>query len=249
MRLTEDLYLVGGGNYAFNISHRLDCHTYVVDVGEELWMIDAGFDGAEQVLANIRNDGLDPRDISRIFVTHYHADHVGALAEVTGLVGDEGLQVAVGADAAPAIRTADDEQNGLRWAQTFNFYPSEFVWQPTPVQVELSHGQRFETGEHVITAISTPGHCKGHYCYLVEGGDRPYLFTGDHVFWGGQILLQNVMDSSVQDYAASTNRLLEYDFEALLPGHMTLSLRNGRRHIEQAADQFNKIGLPPNMIV
>ena len=30
MRLTEDIYLVGGGDYSFNISHRLDCHVYVI---------------------------------------------------------------------------------------------------------------------------------------------------------------------------------------------------------------------------
>ena len=82
MRLTDDLYLVGGGDYAFNLSHRLDCHSYVIDAGEELWMIDAGFDGADQVLGNMRVDGLNPDAISRIFVTHYHADHVGCLAEM-----------------------------------------------------------------------------------------------------------------------------------------------------------------------
>ena len=29
MQLTDDVYLVGGGDYGFNLSHRLDCHTYV----------------------------------------------------------------------------------------------------------------------------------------------------------------------------------------------------------------------------
>ena len=36
MKLTDDVYLVGGGDYGFNLTHRLDCHTYVVDGGDEL---------------------------------------------------------------------------------------------------------------------------------------------------------------------------------------------------------------------
>lgn len=249
MKLTEDLYLVGGGDYAFNLSHRLDCHVYIVDVGDQLWMIDSGFDGTEDVFANIRTDHLDSEKIQRIFVTHYHADHVGSLAETKGRVGGGEAEVAAGSEAAPAIRVADDVQSGLRWAQGFGFYPSEFVWKPCEVELELKDRTVISAGSHQITALSTPGHCMGHFCYLVEGGPRSYLFTGDHVFWGGQILLQNVTDSNVQDYASSTNRLLDLSFDALLPGHLTISLRNGRRHIERAAEQFNKIGLPPNMQV
>ena len=85
-------------------------------------------------------------------------------------------------------------------------------------------------------------------CFFVTGGAGGYLFSGDHVFWGGKIILQNVGDSSVQEYAASMNTLLDYDFEALLPGHLNFSMHNGRRHVEAAANQFNKIGLPPNLL-
>ncbi len=75
-----------------------------------------------------------------------------------------------------------------------------------------------------------------------------YLFTGDHVFWGGKIILQNVGDSSVQDYARSMNKLLEYDFTGLLPGHLAFSLVNGQTPVEFVASQFNKIGLPANLL-
>ena len=40
MKLTDQVYLVGSGNYG--ISHDLDSNIYVVDCGEELAMIDAG---------------------------------------------------------------------------------------------------------------------------------------------------------------------------------------------------------------
>ena len=62
MKLTADVYLVGGGDYGFNLTHRLDCHTYLVDGGGELALIDAGFGpGTDQILEMIRDDGFDLR--------------------------------------------------------------------------------------------------------------------------------------------------------------------------------------------
>src|SRR5215468_5030381 len=100
MKLTPEVYLVGGGDYSFNLSHRLDCHVYVIKDGNELVMIDAGFDGPEEIIQNMKDDGLNPSDVSRIFVTHYHADHVGALARMKRLTG---AKVCVGVEIAQAI--------------------------------------------------------------------------------------------------------------------------------------------------
>ena len=82
----------------------------------------------------------------------------------------------------------------------------------------------------------------------LAGRDRSYLFASDLVFWGGAIILQNVPDSNVQEYAASMNRALELEFDALLPGHHMISLENGRRHVEAAARDFNRIGLPRDLL-
>ena len=85
-------------------------------------------------------------------------------------------------------------------------------------------------------------------CLAGLAADIPFiLFSSDLVFWGGTIILQNVPDSNVQQYSASMNKVLTYEFDALLPGHSCISLRNGRRHVQRAANEFNKIGLPENM--
>lgn len=247
MKINNSLYVVGGGDYGYNLSNRLDSNVYVIDTGDELWMIDAGFDGGERVLANIRADGLDLDKITKLFVTHYHADHAGALAYMRASLGDH-LEICISERAAPAVRAADEDVIGLRWAKSFGFYPSEFTWEACEIDVDLTHNQSVVSKDFELTAIETNGHCNGHMNFLVTGGDSSYLFSGDHVFWGGKIILQNVADSSVQEYAASMNRLLEYDFQALMPGHLNFSLENGRRHIQQAADQFNRIGLPPSLL-
>jgi len=246
MKLTNEVYLVGGGDYSFNLSHRLDCHVYVVDGGDELVMIDAGFGpGTDRILDLMQADGLDPSRVSRIVVTHYHADHAGGCAAIVRATGAE-LWAPV--EAAETIRTADADQIGLTWAQSFGFYPADYVWEPCEVAREFGDDDRISAGALELQAVSTPGHCMGHYVLRLQGRDRSYLFASDLVFWGGAIILQNVPDSNVQEYAASMNRALELEFDALLPGHHMISLENGRRHVEAAARDFNRIGLPRDLL-
>ena len=55
-------------------------------------------------------------------------------------------------------------------------------------------------------------------------------------------------DANLQLYAASMNKAAALEFDALLPGHHMISLRNGRRHVEAAAADFNRIGLPRDLL-
>lgn len=246
MKLTDDVYLVGGGDYGFNLTHRLDCHVYVVDGGDELALIDAGFGpGTDAILDLIRRDGLDPARISTIAITHYHADHAGGAAAMKRATG---ARLLAGVEAAPTIRIADADQIGLNWAKTFGFYPADFELEPAEVDEEFADGARIRVGALELEAVATPGHCLGHYCIRVVGRDRTYLFSSDCVFWGGAIILQNVPDSNLQQYAASCNRLAGLEFDALLPGHHLISLENGRRHAQKAAEEFNRIGLPRDLL-
>jgi glyoxylase-like metal-dependent hydrolase (beta-lactamase superfamily II) len=190
-------------------------------------------------------DGLDPARVSTIVVTHYHADHVGGAAAMKRATG---ARLAAGVEAAPTIRVADADQIGLNWAKTFGFYPADYEWEPAEVDLEFRDGDRIRVGGLELELVATPGHCNGHYCVRLAGRDRTYLFTSDCVFWGGAIILQNVPDSNLQEYAASCNRIAELEFDALLPGHHLLSLRNGRRHAEAAAHDFNRIGLPRDLL-
>lgn len=153
-----------------------------------------------------------------------------------------------GVEAAPTIRIADADQIGLNWAKSFGFYPADYEWEPADVDMEFGDDLRIPVGELELQTIATPGHCNGHYCLRLEGRDRTYLFSSDCVFWGGAIILQNVPDSNLQLYAASCNRIAELEFDALLPGHHMISLRDGRRHAEVAAREFNRIGLPRDLL-
>jgi glyoxylase-like metal-dependent hydrolase (beta-lactamase superfamily II) len=209
-------------------------------------MIDSGFGpGRDQILARIHEDGLDPDRIRQVVITHYHADYVGGAA---GMRSALEAKVLVGKEAAATIRAGDADRIGLTWAQSFGFYPADYRWDGCEVDGEFGDGDRIQVGELSLEAIATPGHCSGHYCMLLRGRQRSYLFSSDCVFWGGAIILQNVVDSSVQEYAASMSKLLGYEFEALLPGHHLISLENGKRHVQTADNDFRRIGLPKSLL-
>lgn len=246
MRLTQDVHLVGGGDYGFGLTHRLDCHTYLIDGGSELALIDTGFaTDAAEILQLIRDDGHDPADIGTIVITHYHADHSGGAAAMKAATG---AKLWAGVEAAPYIRVADADQIGLNWAKQFGFYPADYEWAPCEVDGEFTDGTRIPVGELELELVATPGHCMGHYCVRMAGRDRTYMFTSDCVFWGGAIILQNVKDSSLQQYAESCNKLAALEWDAMLPGHHVISLKNGHRHAETAANDFNRIGMPRDLL-
>ena len=248
MKLTPDLTLVGSGNFGFNITSALDCHVYLIDGGDQLALVDAGIGGTvgntDLILETIASDGYDPARIERLLITHYHADHAGGAAEVRERLG---CSVHGSPLTATTLETADEAQNSLTAAKAVGFYPAEYQFRPCPCTGDLIEGESFAVGRLRVTPYDTPGHADGHVSLLVEGGERTYLVQGDVVFFGGTILAQSTHDCSIQKYAASVAKLNQLEFDALLPGHLGISLRNGKRHIEAAHAVFSTLGVPRNL--
>ncbi|MEA2594857.1 MAG: hydroxyacylglutathione hydrolase [Thermomicrobiales bacterium] len=249
MRLTSDIGLVGGGNFGFNLSAPLDCHVYLIDGGDELAIVDAGLGGphgaTETILANIRDDGYDLDRISTLILTHYHADHAGGAAEFRHRLG---VEVAGEELTARTLEIGDEDVISLPFAKAAGFYPADYVYEPCPVGRILREGESFAVGRLKVTPFETPGHSRGHLSFLVEGGDRSYLIGGDLVFFGGTIIAQNIHDCSIQEYGESMKKMAGVEFDALLPGHLSISLRDGKRHVDLAAAAFGKLMIPRNAV-
>jgi len=250
MQLTDHIHLIASGDVGFSLTHPLDCHVYLVDGGEEAALIDAGVGlDTEEVLDGIRATRATDLDLGRIrwlLLTHAHADHAGGAAGLRQAL--PWLQVATAAEAAPWLRTADGEAISLGFAQRAGFYPPDYHLCPCPVDRELHEGDEVAVGNLALRVIETPGHCAGHLCYLMEEHGQQVLFAGDHVFHGGRISIQNIPDCSLQAYAQSTAKLAELEVDALLPGHLALSLKRGQRHIAAAHHAFQRLGVPPSIL-
>jgi glyoxylase-like metal-dependent hydrolase (beta-lactamase superfamily II)/ferredoxin len=81
-----------------------------------------------------------------------------------------------------------------------------------------------------LVAIPTPGHTRGHVVLLYK---NQFLFTGDHLAWSPEretlTAFRSVCWYSWDEQIRSMEKLLNYDFEWVLPGH-------GRIHHDSAAN-------------
>lgn len=246
MRLSERVYLVGGGTFGFGISDDLDCHVYLIDGGTELALIDAGAGVTiEPILENIRSDGLHPGRLKHLLLTHAHADHAGGAFFWQRQFG---VEVVSSREAGSFLSKGDEERISLNVAKEAGVYPKEYVFQACPVQRTVSEGDRFRVGDVELTAIETPGHCSGMLSFLMQEGPRSVLFAGDTVFHDGRILMSNIWDCDLQAYVKSIERLSRYSIDALLPGHMAIAMKNGSKHIQKAYETFQKLAIPPNIL-
>lgn len=248
MKLTENVYVVGGGRMGFGISGALDCHVYLIDGGSELALVDPGLGlghDFDLILDNIRNDGVDAHRIRKLILTHYHADHVGAAHEAQSRLD---LEVIASPLTQRVLHEQDERAIALDVAKAAGFYPADFLLQQCPVHQAVVEGDVVKVGNLSLQVWETPGHCDGHLSFLFQGSDRIYLLGGDLVFHMGRVVLQNIHDCRIDAYNRSVQKIAALDFDALLPGHVQISLRSGKDHVDMAAKAFRQLGVPPNLI-
>ena len=89
------------------------------------------------------------------------------------------------------------------------------------VERQLAGADPVRIGQDLL-AIPTPGHTRGHAVLLYR--DR-YLFTGDHLAWSRRrralVAFRDANWYSWPETIRSMERLLDYSFEWVLPGHGT----------------------------
>ncbi|TMQ69073.1 MAG: MBL fold metallo-hydrolase, partial [Candidatus Eisenbacteria bacterium] len=169
-------------------------HTNAYLVGEsEMALIDPGSGEAEELeslfelIDALRADGRRPRII---LLTHDHPDHLGGLEAVRARYR---LPVAAHAETARHVRVDLVLKDG--------------DWIP------LVPG----AGDWNLRALHTPGHARGHLCFLHPRTRS--LFTGDHIPGGGGTVIIDPPEGDMSAYLRSLERLLSEPVETLFPGH------------------------------
>lgn len=82
------------------------------------------------------------------------------------------------------------------------------------------HGNEPVQLDDDLLVIPVPGHTRGHVVYLYR---NKFLFTGDHLAWSPAretlTAFRSVAWYSWAEQTRSMHKLLDYDFEWVLPGH------------------------------
>lgn len=224
MRLHPRIFLVGSGE--LGLSDAWDCHVYIVDGGSELALIDAGGGrpaSYAMIRRNMQDDGLDPSRIRHIILTHWHTDHARGAA---GWRAELNAKVYL-----PEVERARSEggESGIL---------------PCPVDVGINHGDSIPVGDLMLEVIQVPGHSPGICAFLLEMEGYRALFAADIVFQNGVIGLINYAGSEMAPYREYLPRLAGLNIDALLPGHLLFTLRNGQSHIDLALEQMKRGFVP-----
>ena len=205
---------------------------YVVEDGDELVLVDAGTPWqASAIRDGVRDTGNALGDVSRVLLTHYDLDHVGALAKL-------GLDVPVYAGSEDAYVLAGERKptwrnhKGLlqRVASTLLSAPD------LPVR-PVDDGD--EIGAFV--AYHTPGHSPGHVVYVAE---KPSVaFLGDLLAErdGSLELTPRVVGYDRSEQIASVLDLADRapDFEVAATGHGTPFVRGGSDRLQEVAARLD----------
>ena len=173
-------------------------NAYLIESGDELVIIDTGMPVDFTVKAleeKTLEAGKQLKQISKIFVTHMHIDHIGnagyiqELSDATIYMNKDEYKFAEFFILNPEESLVELKrvlrENGAPLAlveKIFEYHPA-FSRQNAYRLIEklepLKDGENIPVGETVLVAIETPGHSPHHTCFYAENED--VLFTGDHI--------------------------------------------------------------------
>jgi glyoxylase-like metal-dependent hydrolase (beta-lactamase superfamily II) len=195
-------------------------HAYLYAERDRLTLIDTGLDShAQRILDEIEAIGRKPGDLRQVFVTHYHADHMGSLAE---LVEGTGAQVLVHALDAPVVRGETPEPPPVYSSELEREIGETIIGgvapaRRCPVDRELADGDEIDLDGGAV-AVHVPGHTAGSIALHVPG--RRALFSGDAAVRGpDDRLMCGVFNVDTAQARASFAKLAELDFDIACFGH------------------------------
>jgi glyoxylase-like metal-dependent hydrolase (beta-lactamase superfamily II) len=247
MKITDSLYLVGSGEHG--LSAPGDCHVYFVRSDEGGVLIDAGCgDDDEVIIDNLKADGIDPGSIGAVLITHAHRDHGGGAAALLKILREEysaSVSVVSSREEAALFSSGSIEQLGLDLIG-LGGTDRDMVYPPFDADTMVEDDEILDIAGISVRAVIVPGHNPACVCYLLSRDGMNMLFSGDVVMYGGFVSVGNWPGSDTVSYRENIGKLLNYDFDALLPGHFLWTLREGRRHVEKAIEAFKGLWPPPN---
>jgi hydroxyacylglutathione hydrolase len=229
MKLTDRVYLVAGSGYG--ISPSGDCNCYVVDGGSELALIDTGGGyGAKAILENIRQDGLDPKRITKALITHSHFDHIGGNYDIRETTGTK-------------IISHPNEKEAIETLNEYSLYTMAQEWglefKAAPIDSTVVEGDIIKVGEVELEVIHNPGHTPGCISFLLDEDGVLGLLCGDIAGASGNLGYINGPGFVLDDWKASIKKLAALKPERMYPGHGTFLVGDATSHLKQYDAKMN----------
>lgn len=178
-KLSENAYLVYDEN-------RIGL---IIDPGEQ----------PEKIINEVNARGID---VTHIFLTHGHFDHISCTDEIKKKFN---AKVCIYEDDAICLGDPDYNLSG-RFTDELRLSAADII---------LKDGDELKVGSMDIKVLHTPGHSKGSCSYIIDN----YIFSGDTLFLMsvGRVDLIGGSESDIKD---SLNKLKAFPNDYIVcPGH------------------------------
>jgi glyoxylase-like metal-dependent hydrolase (beta-lactamase superfamily II) len=186
-----------------------------------LLLVDSGVDGtiAEQVLPALAEIGRGAEEIREVVITHADVDHYGGDAELRRLV--PGARIRASAADRPWIESWEmiaRERYGWYRRHGLDYDEATWAWlqgaagPDTPLDGEVTDGDRIDLGGIIVEVLALPGHSPGHLGVVHR--DTGIAIVMDAVLERGLYTTDGELISpppygSVSEYRATIARLRE----------------------------------------
>jgi hydroxyacylglutathione hydrolase len=246
VRLTDRIRLIGSGERGWAFTDPLDSQVYLVTTPDGHFVVDTGTGRSiPSILDEVRRDGIDPNEISWVFLTHAHADHAGGGPAWRRAIPR--VRFAASTEAAPWLAAADEEATSVGVGRTAGVYPSDYRLEPLNIDRPLGPDETIPVGDLIIRVVPTPGHAAGHLAFVVEVDGALTIFSGDAFFPGGLILLQDTWDCELHAALRSVERLAGLGATRLLAGHLPPIISNAEDHFRIATERIARLLVPASL--
>lgn len=227
--------------FYFKENQMLDCNQYIIVDKEtdELTLFDAGngisLDG---LIEGMEKVGMDFGNITKLFLTHEHVDHVLGLYKLKEKGLDDSIDIFAYGETATIINEGDEEQI---FPGNLGIRPEMFGIEIEPIKtIDLKGKKEIKiNNEFTFTLHYTPGHSLGSVCYYEP--EKKILIPGDLVFTQGSFGRYDFPGGSLKQLQDSIQYVSNLDVKYLLPGHMGTS-SNGNSQIQASNRMVHSIG-------
>ncbi|WP_267382878.1 MULTISPECIES: MBL fold metallo-hydrolase [unclassified Sphingomonas] len=169
--IVKDAYLIPMGQV----------NAVLLDGGDELTLVDAGFPGKEQLVFDaIAELGREASDLRHLVFTHHHPDHIGSGAAIVRATGARTYMHPLDVPIAEAGGPFRPMVPGSGLLPRLLYFVVG-LQKPAPIE-PVKIDQTVADGETLpiaggLRVIATPGHCAGQVAYLWRG--TRLLVAGD----------------------------------------------------------------------
>jgi hydroxyacylglutathione hydrolase len=172
----------------------VDSNVYVVE-GEETIIIDTGPRAYRGVVESFLSKVVDFDNVKKVIFTHLHTDHIG------------NFDLFPNADLFASEEEIKDFKKDPIGTILMDDVLDKFK------KIELKPIKDFNS----FKIIKTPGHTRGSICIYYE--KEKILFSGDTLFFNENIGRTDLPNSEPEKMQNSLNKLVNYNFKILAPGH------------------------------